>query len=188
MAVMFTGIIEHLGQITAIEHAPSGSVLSIGLGPLVEGTKLGDSIAVNGICLTVTRMDGDVARFDASSETRSKTTLSSWHSGLKVNLERALTFGQRLGGHLVSGHVDGVGRLVERYKEGECERFTFVLPDDFCCNPAIRNVLGSIVLRSRSHVFGYGASSSQLDPPSAGRGRRPLLPRMLSLALRSAGR
>lgn len=130
MAVMFTGIIEHLGQITAIEHAPSGSVLSIAIGPLVDGTKLGDSIAVNGICLTVSRMEGDVARFDASSETRSKTTLTGWHSGLNVNLERALTFGQRLGGHLVSGHVDGVGRLVERYKEGECERFTFVLPDD----------------------------------------------------------
>lgn len=127
---MFTGIIEHLGQITSVEHAHHGSVLAIALGPLAVGTKLGDSIAVNGICLTVTRLDDATAHFDASSETRLKTTIAAWHSGKQVNLERALTFGQRLGGHLVSGHVDGVGRLVERHKEGDCERFTFVLPED----------------------------------------------------------
>jgi riboflavin synthase len=130
MMDMFTGIIEHIGQISAIEHEHHGSVLTIGLGPLVADTRLGDSIAVDGICLTVTRLDGSDARFDVSAETRRKTTLSSWHSGRKVNLERALAVGQRLGGHLVSGHVDGVGRLLDRHKEGDCERFTFVLPED----------------------------------------------------------
>jgi riboflavin synthase len=126
---MFTGIIEHLGQVASIEHAHAGSVLTIPLGPLAADARLGDSIAVDGICLTVARLDGGVARFDASSETRAKTTLAAWQAGRMVNLERALAFGQRLGGHLVSGHVDGVGRLLERRRDGDSERFTFVLPD-----------------------------------------------------------
>jgi riboflavin synthase len=127
---MFTGIIEQIGSLTAVDHGHQGSVLSVALGPLAEGTRLGDSIAVDGVCLTVTRLDGEVARFDVSAETRRKTTLSGWSSGRKVNLERALAVGQRLGGHLVSGHVDGVGRLLDRHKEGDSERFTVVLPDD----------------------------------------------------------
>jgi riboflavin synthase len=127
---MFTGIIEHVGSLTAAEHGHQGSVLDVALGPLADGTRLGDSIAVDGVCLTVTRLDGEVARFDVSAETRRKTTLAGWSTGRKVNLERALAVGQRLGGHLVSGHVDGVGRLLDRHKEGDSERFTFVLPDD----------------------------------------------------------
>ena len=127
---MFTGIIEHVGSLTAVEHGHQGSVLTVALGPLAEGTRLGDSIAVDGVCLTVTRLDGDAARFDVSAETRRKTTLPGWAVGRKVNLERALAFGQRLGGHLVSGHVDGVGRLLDRHKEGDSDCFTFVLPDD----------------------------------------------------------
>jgi len=130
MANMFTGIIEHVGSLTAVDHFHQGSVLAIALGPLADGTRLGDSIAVDGVCLTVTRLDDGVARFDVSAETRRKTTLPGWSVGRKVNLERALALGQRLGGHLVSGHVDGVGRLLDRHKEGDSERFTFVLPDD----------------------------------------------------------
>ncbi len=127
---MFTGIIEHVGRLASARHAPQDTVLTLDLGPLVEGTKPGDSIAVNGVCLTVARLDGAVATFDVSAETRRKTTIPGWAVGHAVNLERALAFGQRLGGHLVSGHVDGVGRLVERRREGGSERFTIVLPDD----------------------------------------------------------
>ena len=130
MQAMFTGIIEHVGSLTAVDHSHQGSVLAIALGPLADGTRLGDSIAVDGVCLTVTRLDDGVARFDVSAETRRKTTLPGWNVGRTVNLERALALGQRLGGHLVSGHVDGVGRLLDRHKEGDSERFTFVLPDD----------------------------------------------------------
>lgn len=126
---MFTGIIERVGAIGTIAHGDRESTLVIDLGPLAEGTKLGDSIATNGICLTVARIDGSRAEFHASAETRRKTTLAAWRAGGPVNLERALAFGARLGGHLVSGHVDGVGRLVERRAEGESERFTFVCPD-----------------------------------------------------------
>lgn len=126
---MFTGIIEHVGPLATITHGDRESTLTLDLGPLAPGTKLGDSIATNGICLTVANLSGTLAEFHASAETRRKTTLASWRSGQHVNLERALAFGDRLGGHLVSGHVDGVGRLLERRSEGDSERFTFVCPD-----------------------------------------------------------
>ncbi len=126
---MFTGIIEHLGTVTAITHGDRESTLMVDLGPLSAGTQLGDSIATDGICLTVARLDGTLTEFHASGETRAKTTLGTWRPGKAVNLERALAFGDRLGGHLVSGHIDGIGRLVERRKEGDSERFTFVCPD-----------------------------------------------------------
>jgi riboflavin synthase len=127
---MFTGIIEHVGVVAAVTHAHEGSRLSVDLGPLVGDAKPGDSIAVNGICLTIAALAGALAGFDVSAETRRRTTVAGWQAGRQVNLERALAFGQRLGGHLVSGHVDGVGRLLERRGEGDSgERFTFVLPD-----------------------------------------------------------
>ena len=127
---MFTGIIEHVGLITEARHGHEGGSISVDLGPLVEGTRLGDSICVSGACLTVATLAGSIAHFDVSAETRRKTTIGGWATGHQVNLERALAFGQRLGGHLVSGHVDGIGRLVERRPEGTSERFTVVLPDD----------------------------------------------------------
>ena len=126
---MFTGIIEHVATLGTVLHGDRDTTLVIDLGPLASGTKLGDSIATNGICLTVAKLDGPRATFSASAETRRKTTLAGWRAGAAVNLERALALGDRLGGHLVSGHVDGIGRLVERRAEGESERFTFVCPD-----------------------------------------------------------
>ncbi len=126
---MFTGIIEHVTAIATLAHGDRESTLAIDLGPLAVDAQLGDSIAVNGICLTIAHLTGGLATFHASAETRRKTTLDGWRAGSRVNLERALAFGARLGGHLVSGHVDGVGRLLERRAEGESERFTFVCPD-----------------------------------------------------------
>lgn len=127
---MFTGIIEHLGSVTHVAHQDAGTTLDVDLGPLSAGTILGDSICTNGACLTVAQLNSTVARFDVSVETRRCTTIAGWSTGRVVNLERALRVGDRLGGHLVSGHVDGIGRLVERRREGDSERFTFVLPDD----------------------------------------------------------
>ena len=126
---MFTGIIEHIGTIASAAHRHESSILEVDIGPLVEGTRLGDSIATDGVCLTVTAMSGTLATFDVSAETRRSTTLPGWKAGRRVNLERALALGDRLGGHLVAGHVDGVGRLLERRREGDSERLTFVLPD-----------------------------------------------------------
>jgi riboflavin synthase len=127
---MFTGIIEHVGRIASVSHDHGGSSLVIDLGPLVDGARIGDSIACDGVCLTVTRFEGSLGSFDVSPETRRKTTLGGWGVGRRLNLERALQFGDRLGGHLVSGHVDGVGRLLERRREGDSERFTILLPED----------------------------------------------------------
>lgn len=127
---MFTGIIEHVGTVCEARHGHDGGALSVDLGPLAAGTRLGDSICVSGACLTVAALAGTIARFDVSGETRRKTTIGGWAAGQRVNLERALAVGQRLGGHLVSGHIDGVGRLVERRPDGGGERFTVVLPDD----------------------------------------------------------
>jgi riboflavin synthase len=126
---VFTGIIELVAPLIAADHGNGGTRLSLALGALAEGTRLGDSICVSGACLTVAQLNGDLATFDCSPETRRKTTIASWRAGRRVNLERALRVGDRLGGHLVGGHVDGVGRVVERRREGDGERLTIVLPD-----------------------------------------------------------
>jgi riboflavin synthase len=116
---MFTGLIEHVG---AMEHlapqAGGGARLSVRIGPLAEGTQLGDSIAIDGCCLTVTELKGPVAVFDAVPESLRRTTLGERKAGDAVNLERALTPGQRIGGHFVQGHVDGTA-IVERTVPGE---------------------------------------------------------------------
>jgi riboflavin synthase len=126
---MFTGIIEHVADIAAVSPGAAGSRLDLDLGPLAEGTRLGDSICVSGACLTVAALAGTRASFDVSAESLRKTTIGAWKAGTAVNLERALRLGDRLGGHLVSGHVDGVGRLLERRREGTSERFTLLLPE-----------------------------------------------------------
>ncbi len=126
---MFTGIIEHVGTIRAISPNGGEAVLEVDIGPLIEGVRIGDSIATDGVCLTVETIDASVVRFSASGETMRKTILGGYQPGRAVNLERALRMGDRLGGHLVAGHVDGVGRLLERRREGGSERFTILLPD-----------------------------------------------------------
>ncbi len=126
---MFTGIVAGLASIAAAAPVQSGCRLEIDLGPLAGEAHLGDSICVSGACLTVAALTGTRASFDVSAETARKTTIGSWRANTPVNLELALRFGDRLGGHLVSGHVDGVGKLLERRRDGEAERFTFLLPD-----------------------------------------------------------
>lgn len=113
---MFTGIIEDLGEILAIIKGPNSAVLRIRSPLIVKDVKRGDSIAVNGICLTVTEFDAAVFMAEAMAETLAKTNLGELRPGEKVNLERALRLGDRLGGHLVSGHVDGVGVITRQTK------------------------------------------------------------------------
>jgi riboflavin synthase len=128
---MFTGIIERVAAIGSVTRTGTGVRLAIDLGHLAEGSVLGDSIAVSGCCLTIAAFDGSIAHFDCSTETLRKTTAGSWRPGSPVNLERALAVGDRLGGHFVSGHIDGVGRIAERRPTGDGgERFVFTLPDD----------------------------------------------------------
>ena len=127
---MFTGIIEALGQITAIDAKGDDRRLHIKAGKLDMGdVQLGDSIAVDGICLTVVEFSDAHFVMDASAETLSKTTMGGFTVGRKVNLEKALTPTTRLGGHLVSGHVDGVGEVISREVVGESLRFKVRVPD-----------------------------------------------------------
>lgn len=115
---MFTGIVEHVGRIEGIERLPDLTRFRIDLGPISAGVKLGDSIAVLGVCLTVTRIEGPVHTFEAIPETLSRTRLDRLAAGDLVNLERAMGAGARFDGHLVQGHVDGLGRVEEVVRRG----------------------------------------------------------------------
>ncbi|GLZ75240.1 riboflavin synthase subunit alpha [Actinorhabdospora filicis] len=114
---MFTGIVEELGEIVAVEPAR----LAIRGRTVASDAKHGDSIAVNGVCLTVTDVDGDVFGVDVMGETYDRTALGGIRPGDPVNLERAATLQTRLGGHLVQGHVDGVGEILRREPGGNWE-------------------------------------------------------------------
>lgn len=128
---MFTGIIQAIGEIGACESRGGDLRLFIRTEPLsLAGVALGDSIAVEGVCLTVTALAPDGFSADVSRETLTLTTLGDARPGLPVNLEKALSLGQALGGHLVSGHVDGVGRLLSRHEEARSVRFEFEAPPD----------------------------------------------------------
>jgi len=108
---MFTGIIQYVGTVRAVRTIGKGRRITVGVGPLADGLGLGDSVAVDGACLTACKIDGSVADFDVAAETVSRTTLAGVRVGTKVNLERSLRVGDGLDGHLVQGHVDGTGEL-----------------------------------------------------------------------------
>jgi len=128
---MFTGIIEAVGEIAEIQPAGSDYQLNIASGKLDLGDlKLGDSVAVNGICLTVTRLTGRGFWADVSAETVACSTFATLQRGDHVNLEKALTPTSRLGGHLVSGHVDGVGEVVAKEPVGGSIKLTIKVPGD----------------------------------------------------------
>lgn len=109
---MFTGLVEELGVIRALSRGPDSARLKIEAGKVLEDIKKGDSIAVNGVCLTAVDFDRGFFAADVMAETLDKTNLSRLSPGDRVNLERALRLGDRLGGHLVSGHIDGVGAIT----------------------------------------------------------------------------
>ena len=109
---MFTGIIEAVGKIAGIERAQEAARLTVAAGKIAEDVALGDSVSINGVCLTVTQIAPPLVSFDAVYETMRKTSLGSLQAGDNVNLERALPVGGRLGGHIVQGHVDGTGRIA----------------------------------------------------------------------------
>jgi len=112
---MFTGIIQEVGKVTKIEKSPTGLTLFIEIKKIIENKKIGDSIAVNGACLTIVEIKDNNVRFDVIEETLSKTNLKNLEIGSEVNLEPALTLSQGIDGHLVQGHVDCEG-IVERFE------------------------------------------------------------------------
>jgi len=127
---MFTGLIEDVGTVQGLQRRDGGAVISVQTVLPLNDVQLGDSIAVNGACLTVVAINGTVFSADASPETLACTTLDALRSGMQVNLERALCFGDRLGGHLVTGHVDSVAQLATRQRQGNMEVFRFSLAAD----------------------------------------------------------
>lgn len=125
---MFTGIIEGLGTLNAIQPTGQGARLSISSEVSLEATGIGDSIAVNGACLTAVTLSGNRFEVDVSPETLKHTTLGSARIGDRVNIERALRLGDRLDGHLVSGHIDGTGVIRQRQPLGNAIIITVAVP------------------------------------------------------------
>jgi riboflavin synthase len=126
---MFTGIIQAIGQIHRLEPRGGDVRLAVGTGKLgLGGVNLGDSIAVNGVCLTAIALNGAEFAADVSRETLALTTLGGLKPGSQVNLEKALTLATPLGGHLVSGHVDGMGEILERHDDGRSWRLRVAAP------------------------------------------------------------
>lgn len=128
---MFTGIIQEIGLIERIRPTATGRDLTIQAPMLAATAQRGDSIAVNGICLTVTALEGFGFVCHAGAETLARSTARVWQPGRRVNLEPALRVGDRLGGHFVQGHVDCVGECIGRTPYGETIEFSFRLPDEY---------------------------------------------------------
>lgn len=127
---MFTGIIQAIGEIAKVQERGGDVRLRIRTGQLpLDDVALGDSIAVNGVCLTAVDLPGDGFIADVSRETLSLTSLGQLAIGSRCNLEKALTLATRLGGHLVSGHVDGLGKVTERHDDARSVRFAIEAPD-----------------------------------------------------------
>jgi riboflavin synthase len=126
---MFTGIIIAAGRLASTVERGGDLELGIDAGTLAERIAIGDSVSVQGTCLTATRIEGTVFYADVSRETLAKTTLGTFKAGARLNLEPSLRAGDALGGHLVSGHVDAVGRLVGMLEDARSRRLQFELPE-----------------------------------------------------------
>jgi riboflavin synthase len=150
---MFTGIIEAVGDIRQIQPSSGRMRLAIDIKHLAEDARPGDSIAVNGVCLTVSNLSGTLAVFDVSSETVRRSTLSTLKIGSKVNLERAMSAAGRFGGHIVQGHIDGTAKITAIRKEAEFAEFTFEADD---------NLMTQMVLKGSVAVDGISLTISGL--------------------------
>lgn len=140
---MFTGIIEEIGTVRRIERGAAGARLTMAAKTVLEGTKLGDSIATNGVCLTVVSMTADSFSADVMAETLRRSSLGALQSGSPVNLERAMPANGRFGGHIVSGHIDGTGTVASQKREDNAVWVTVRTP-----TPLLRYIVekGSIAI------------------------------------------
>lgn len=151
---MFTGIIEEVGKIKSIRQGVRSFTLEIEAENILEGTLVGDSIATNGVCLTVTSLTGYGFTADVMPETVRRTSLNSLKVGSPVNLERALQLSSRLGGHLVSGHIDGVGRVVTLQQDDNAVWVTIE------CQP---NLLRYIIEKGSITIQGVSLTVASVD-------------------------
>ena len=125
---MFTGLVQSLAEVKLLLPVGPGVRLTVSDPDIARRSAIGDSIAINGCCLTVVLIEGDALKFEAGDETLSRTTLGAVKQGDRVNLEASLKLGDELGGHLVAGHVDGVGSVDERFDDAEWSKFWFRVP------------------------------------------------------------
>ncbi len=128
---MFTGLVEETASVVALTPIAQGATLTVQASHVVEGTRLGDSIAVNGCCLTVTAISEGRLAFDLLAETLARTNLGALNPGALVNLERALPANGRLGGHFVQGHIDCTSRVIALEPHGQDHRLEIALPAEF---------------------------------------------------------
>ncbi len=151
---MFTGIVEEIGVIQRIEQNNLSSTMTIKASKVLEDTVIGDSIAVNGTCLTVTGMGSGYFQADIMAETVRRTGFANFKPGTKVNLERALTLNKRLGGHIVSGHIDGCGTVVDMKQEENAVWVTI---------EAKREILKGIIEKGSIAIDGISLTVAYVD-------------------------
>jgi riboflavin synthase len=175
---MFTGIVEELGSVKALRRDAGAARLTISASLVLESTAIGDSICVNGVCLTVVEMNKNEFSADVAVETLRVTNLGELKFGAKVNLERALQLSARIGGHLVSGHVDAVGRIREKREEGNGWRIFIDAPET-----ALRYVIrkGSIA------VDGISLTVADVDKSGFSIAVIPHTAKLTTLGFKAAG-
>lgn len=153
---MFTGIVEEIGTLQGVREVGNGAVFTIAAETVLDGMGLGDSVAVDGACLTVTSLPEGAFTVQAVGTTLGRTTFGGFREGQRVNLERALALGQRLGGHVVQGHVDGLGTVESIRREEELVLIEFTMPEDVA---AVTVLHGSIT------VSGVSLTVNELPRP-----------------------
>ncbi len=175
---MFTGIIEEVGTIKGSVHGSLSIKLSIHCQKILNDVKVGDSIAVNGICLTVADLGGDWFSADVMPETIRKTGLNKLNISDKVNLERALRLSDRLGGHIVTGHIDGTGMVAARAEEDNAIWLTVEAPD---------NILKYIVMKGSVTLDGASLTVAHVDEKCFRISLIPVTSKHTTLGARSVG-
>ncbi|WMJ79928.1 riboflavin synthase [Clostridium sp. MB40-C1] len=151
---MFTGLVEEIGNVDSVSKGIKSAKIKIKANKILEGVKLGDSICTNGVCLTVTEFGKDSFTVDVMAETMRRSSLCDLKKGDRVNLERALGVGDRLGGHIVSGHIDGVGKIKSFEKEDNATWISIDTPE---------NILRYIVLKGSIAIDGVSLTVAYVD-------------------------
>ena len=156
---MFTGLIERICTVKSVSRAGDSMVLTIDLEKLADEVKTGDSIAINGACLTITRLQGSLASFDVSAETLAKSTLGRLKPSSAVNVERSLKASDRFGGHFVLGHVDGTAKIEAINKSGEFANIKFAAKTD---------LLDAIIAKGSVAIDGISLTIAAVDQNTFG--------------------
>jgi riboflavin synthase len=175
---MFTGIIEELGTVKVLRREAGAARLTLSAAKVLDGTALGDSICVNGVCLTVVEMNRTEFSADVAVETLRVTNLGDLQAGRKVNLERALQLSARIGGHLVTGHVDAVGRVREKREEGNGWRI-------FIDAPA--SVLRYVIKKGSIAIDGISLTVADVDSAGFAIAMIPHTAKLTTLGFKTAG-